>query len=85
MLADVGLDVTAVEEPASGPSKAATTPTMDRATMRPPMTHSQIGTRLFGGDASLGGLPVGRASTSATEGRGTPTGWRLAVHARPFQ
>jgi hypothetical protein len=85
VLADVGLEVTAVEELASGPSKAATTPTMDRATMSPPTIHSQIGTRLFGGDTSLGVFPFGRASTSVTEGRGTPTGWRLAVHARPFQ
>jgi hypothetical protein len=86
VLAEVGLDVTAVEEPESGPSKAATTPTTDRATMSPPTTQSQMGTRLFGGDPSLGGLFLAlRASFFTGAGAATFTGWRLAVHARPFQ
>jgi hypothetical protein len=79
------LDVTAVEEPAPGSSKAATTPAMDLATIRPPTIHSQMGIRRFGGDASTDGRRAVEVSFSAGGEVGAPTGWRLAVHARPFQ
>jgi hypothetical protein len=79
------LDVTAVEEPAPGSSKAATTPAMDRASISPPMINIQIGGLHFGGEASTGSRGVAGAVACTGSAVGAPTGWRLAVQARPFQ
>jgi hypothetical protein len=85
------LEVTAVV-PASVPSKAAITPTTDRATNSAPMTHIQMGILCLGVDGSAGERSAEAACTIAsagtvswTGGGVTPTGRRRAVHARPFQ
>lgn len=84
-LTDGMLDVTAVEEPAPGSSKAATTPAMDLATISPPMINIQSGGLHLGGEASTGWRGVARTFSCAGSAVEAPTGWRLAVHARPFQ
>ncbi len=77
-------------DPGPGPSKAATTPTTARRSMSDPMSHIQTGILAFGGDEDDGASAVLRPAGQPrpfpprAEGGGL-TGWRLAVHARPFQ
>jgi hypothetical protein len=63
---------------------------MDRASMRAPMTHIQTGIFDFGVDEDDGAsdclrVAVQPRSLGPAANGGLPTGWRLAVHARPFQ
>ena len=85
MLAEGAVDVPAVGEPEPGSSKAATTPTMDLASISPPTTHIQIGILLLRDSPSAGCRLAVRASRFVGGDGSRSTGWRLAVQARPFQ
>jgi hypothetical protein len=77
--------VPAVVDPGAGVSKAATTPTMDLASISPPTIHNQIGSFFLGGEPSTGRRRAVRAGGVTGVDGATFLGWRRAVQARPFQ